>query len=101
MSRITESARGERCMIQIPEVCRQRIETVVFCHSNEEIHGKGVGLRTFDVFGTYGCQDCHDVYDRRRAPPAGMSMTDVREYFRNGNARTVRALIEKGFITCR
>ena len=100
MSKITESARGERCMIQIREICRQRTDTVVFCHSNEEIHGTGVGLKSREIFGAYGCQDCHDVYDRRRPAPGGMSKAEIREYFHNGNARTVHILIEKGLIKC-
>lgn len=100
MSKITKSAREQPCQIQLPG-CPDNRETVVFCHSNELIHGKGVGLKSLEIFGAYGCQYCHDIVDRRRKPPEGMTMDEVMEYFRNGNARTVRILVDKELITCK
>lgn len=97
MSGITKSARDERCTIQLPG-CLPGTETVVFCHSNEEIHGKGMHLKSIELFGAYGCRSCHDIYDRRARLPDGLTMREVKEYFHNGNGRTVRILISKGLV---
>lgn len=101
MSRITAAARDQPCTIQIPGACNGNPETTVFCHSNKSIHGKGVGKKSHDLFGAFGCTGCHDVYDRRRKPPDGMPYAEVEEYFQNGADRTKLILIGKGLITCK
>lgn len=101
LSAITESARGEFCRIQIPGICNGNPETVVWCHSNRLRHGKGVGKKSVDVFGAYGCSACHDVVDRRRNPPIGMARDEVEDYFQIGHDRSLMALIEKGIVTIR
>lgn len=99
MSKITAAARGQRCTIMLPG-CLPGTETVVFCHSNESVHGKGVGKKSDDIFGAFGCQHCHDVYDRKKRPPPGTPYPEVKEYFHNGNGRTVRILIAMGLVKC-
>lgn len=98
MSKITDSARGERCTIRILGACRDDDRTVVFCHSNELRHGKGAGKKSDDRHGAYGCQTCHDIVDRRRDPPAGMPYAAVLKAFRQGNKQTVRKLKAKGLL---
>ena len=101
MSKITESARDEICEIQIPGACNGNPKTTVWCHSNKSCHGKGVGKKSLDLFGAYGCSACHDVYDRRRRPPPGMSYNAVEDCFFYGHARSVVKLVEKGLVVCR
>lgn len=54
--------RGQRCYLQI-DVCSP-IETVVPCHSNQLIHGKGVGIKAKDEFTVPGCMRCHAELDQ-------------------------------------
>lgn len=62
MSKITDSARGEQCLIRLPSICNRDPTTVVFCH---EPHGSGIGMKWPDTEGAYGCSACHDEIDGR------------------------------------
>jgi hypothetical protein len=55
--------RGQRCYLQIDWVCSP-IETVVPCHSNQLIHGKGMGIKASDEFTVPGCMRCHAELDQ-------------------------------------
>lgn len=101
MSRITDSAAGERCTILLPGVCNGNPATTVWCHSNKLTHGKGVGKKSHEIFGAYGCSACHDVYDRRKPRPKGMTLTEVHEYFQIGHDNSLTILIRKGLVTCK
>ena len=63
-TKITKSARGEDCSIRLPTICSFDESKTVFCHINTVF--KGTGLKSPDLFGIYGCSDCHDVLDGRR-----------------------------------
>lgn len=63
MSKITQSARGKECKIRLFPYCNQDPETTVFCHA-PSAH-KGMGVKSPDWWGTYGCSVCHDIVDRR------------------------------------
>lgn len=92
--KITESARGEDCTINIAGVCNYNPETVVFCHINFE--GGAMGMKSSDVSGAYGCSDCHDAIDRR----VYSSELEDDRWFYLGRAmqRTTERLYEKGVI---
>jgi hypothetical protein len=62
MSKITDSARGEQCLIRIPGVCNRDDATTVFCH---EPSGSGLSMKWPDTEGAYGCSACHDEIDGR------------------------------------
>lgn len=97
MSKITDSARGMECQIRIPLVCNHNPETTVWCHANGSAAGKGIGMKSLDPLGAYGCSDCHDVVDGRR-PLFEWSRETVRLAFWEGHARSLRILIEKGLV---
>lgn len=102
MSKITESARGAVCELRIPFVCNHDRATTVWCHRNGAAF-KGVGLKSEDVLGAYGCSACHDVYDRRVPIPrqaAAMEVTraTVDQCFSDGHARSLLRLIELGIV---
>lgn len=97
MSAITKSARGEICQIRLRAVCNHNRETTVWAHANGVAIGKGVGLKTDDLLGSYACSACHDVYDRR-APFDG-ERHEVEFAFWQGHARSLLRLQEKGLIT--
>lgn len=98
MSKITESARGEMCQLRFYGVCNHNRETTVWCHANGSAAGKGIGMKSPDILGAYGCSACHDLVDGRRPRPEGMTRDLVQLGFWQGHARSVCILIEKGLI---
>jgi hypothetical protein len=98
MSRIRQSAKGENCAVRIPGVCLHHPETVVFAHANGSAAGKGIGMKCPDLIGAYCCFACHDVYDRRKNPPQGLTHDDIKLMFADGVFRTQRLLEEKGLL---
>lgn len=38
------------------------------CHSNQQRHGKGKGIKAHDVFHVAGCDNCHRWLDSSNAP---------------------------------
>lgn len=55
--------RWQRCYLQCAPACAS-IDTVVPCHSNQQIHGKGMGLKASDQYTVPGCQKCHTEIDQ-------------------------------------
>lgn len=94
MSKVRQSARGEECTLRFPEVCNWNPETTVFCHSNRQADGKGMGMKA--RIGAYGCSACHDVLDGRAHRPIGMSYEQMQDLFDAGVKRTQERLSEKG-----
>lgn len=62
--RMLSACRGERCYLRVPGVCLPSADTVVPCHSNEQRHGKGMGIKARDEFTVPGCQACHAWLDQ-------------------------------------
>ena len=60
MSKITKSAKGENCSLRVSPRCQDG-ETVVLCHLNSNY--RGVGIKSPDLFGVYGCYWCHQLLD--------------------------------------
>jgi len=92
---IRRSARDRMCTLQIFPHCNNDTETTVLCHLNTS--RKGMGLKSLDYFGVYGCSDCHNVID-------GRVKTDIpkEEIWRcqlRALERTWTLLIEDGLIT--
>lgn len=76
-TKIRQSARGEDCTINLEGVCNYDPDTVVWCHSNQSAHGKGMGLKANDEHGAYGCCACHAVYDGQAKRPSWLTKDDV------------------------
>ncbi len=93
MSKITESARGEECQIRLYKHCNGNPETTVFCH----LGGAGMGRKSSDIHGAYGCSDCHDVVDGRVGTNYN-TKDEVDLAFYEGVIRTQQILLEKGLI---
>lgn len=103
MSQITDSARGEQCLVRIPGVCNRDPETVVFAHLN----GGGLAMKHPDTEGAYCCSACHDVLDGRVPPVGYVGKTELQYtkeeltlWFHEGAVRTRRKLIDKELILC-
>jgi len=84
---ITRSAHGELCAFRIENVCNHRQASTVFCHAPSSL--KGMGTKSPDFWGAYGCDDCH-----KHADSGKVSYQDwMRAIF-----ETQIKLIEKGLI---
>ena len=59
-TKIRQSARNETCSLRVSPDCQDG-ETVVFCHLNSP--QKGMGIKSPDIFGVYGCYSCHQKLD--------------------------------------
>jgi hypothetical protein len=56
--KLTQSAKHESCVS-----CGADDGTIVWAHSNSQMHGKGMGIKAHDLFGAYLCHKCHYDYD--------------------------------------
>lgn len=95
MSAIRKAAKGEQCTLNIAGVCNYNPETVVFCHFPSETHG--MGLKSDDLSGGFGCNACHDAIDGRSH--IQLSREDKEFYMRRAQFRTIRRLEELGIIS--
>lgn len=59
---ILNAARGENCTMRTP-LCNHDPDTTVACHSNWEMHGKGLGHKAEDIFVAFGCSSCYHWLD--------------------------------------
>ena len=64
-------ANGAPCMN-----CGAEDGTVVACHSNDNAHGKGIGIKADDACIAFLCVACHDWYDGRAGTGEGWSNSD-------------------------
>ena len=97
MSKIRESANGMSCQIRLGGVCNHDPATVVWMHANGSAAGKGIGMKSHDLLGAYGCSDCHDVYDRRKSTSM-FTRDQIEIAFHEGHQRSLILLIERGII---
>jgi hypothetical protein len=56
--------RGQECFLRLSLVRLHDQQTVVPCHSNQQKHGKGMGLKASDKFTVPGCRACHHEIDQ-------------------------------------
>lgn len=94
--KVTESARGEMCTMNMPD-CRYDTETTVWAHANYDYCGKGTGIKASDIFGCYACQSCHDLYDGRRKDPT-VNVESAERYFWRAHVKSMNRLIELGIV---
>jgi len=92
MSKLRKSAKGRECQIRIPGVCNGNPETVVLCH----LPGGGMGAKTHDMFGAFGCHACHDATDGRSR--TGYDANAIKLWFMEGVIRTQQIWLEEGLI---
>lgn len=91
--KITQSADGRVCTMQIPGTCNHDSATTVWAHSNKLRHGKGRGIKAHDIFGAYLCGNCHDWYDKG---PASRSEKD--DAFQLAHEASLLILVKSGIL---
>ncbi len=89
--KILQSARGERCTVNLP-CCNHNSETTVACHINMRGHG-AMGAKTHDLHIAFACSACHDEIDGRTRK---YERDFVRLQALEGLLRTQDILINKG-----
>lgn len=89
---ITRSARGRQCTMGSP-MCNGDPDTVVWCHSDMQIHGKGRGIKARLPFGFYGCSGCNFWYDDS---DASKGVKD--SFFWAAFSRTLNILLDEGLV---
>ncbi|WP_080402997.1 nuclease domain-containing protein [Burkholderia ubonensis] len=62
------ACRGEPCYLNVEGVCCWDWETVVPAHSNQSIHGKGLGIKAAHRYTVPACFTCHAWLDTGSAP---------------------------------
>ncbi|WP_343739613.1 nuclease domain-containing protein [Delftia tsuruhatensis] len=68
--RLRALAKGQQCLLLVPGICTNETTTVVCCHSNLSIHGKGERRKADDHYSAWGCAACHSWLDQGPAPAA-------------------------------
>lgn len=84
-------AKGQPCMVRIPDVCNYNLETTVLAHLN----GGGMGMKHNDLLGAWCCSACHAWLD------GGFIRTGHAKYVRDlwhmeAIARTQQELLNLG-----
>ena len=91
MSKIRKAARGRACQIRIPgHYCDP--DTVVLCH----LDGAGMGRKSHDIHGAFGCAICHDIVDGR--VKTDIPRDTINRWFLEAVIRTQILLLKDGLI---
>ena len=97
-NKITQSARNESCTFRGP-TCNNNNETTVFCHVDKIIAGKGMGTKSDDIFGFYGCSSCHLYYSMKGpASNTAENQAYIDQFLLRAMIITQRRLFDKGFL---
>ncbi len=87
--KILQAARTEPC-----QFCFKQDGTTVAAHSNQQMHGKGMGIKASDEFVAFLCYSCHTAIDQGRA----LSKSDRRQMWQIAHERTRQILIDRGLL---
>ncbi len=90
MTDLRKQARGRGCQIRLPGICNHNSETVVLCHYRL-IGISGLGMKSADLLGSWGCFDCHRVVDSNKDP-------EIQLAFLQGVMRTQAQLIREEIV---
>lgn len=91
--KLTQSAKHESCVS-----CGADDGTVVWAHSNEQFHGKGMGIKAHDLFGAYLCHRCHGIYDGQIHDEYFAENCYAPDWFRQMWERSMIRACEKGYL---
>jgi hypothetical protein len=94
MSKIRKAAKGQDCTINLYPWCNDNPETTVLCHAPSD--DKGMGLKSPDHWGAFGCSTCHDIADGRMKVDLGSE--EIYRCHIRGVFRTQKILIGMGLI---
>jgi len=90
--KLTRTAKGTPCQLQVPNVCNRDDATSVWAHSNLSRHGRGKDHKSHDCFGVIACGACHYWLDFS----AFATRAEKEEAFERGRDRTLLYLFRSG-----
>ena len=88
-------AKDQPCLIRVPGYCIGGGETTVLCHVRM-IGLSGMGLKSPDILGAFGCSACHSVCDGQSK--SNFSASERRTMLLEGMARTLIWFVERGYV---
>lgn len=95
MTNLRKIARGQSCQIRLPGVCNGNPETTVLCHYR--LSGiSGIGKKSPDWMGAWGCSDCHRVVDGQTR--SQFEREELKLYLAEGVFRTLDQLYRMGAL---
>ena len=94
---IRQSAKGEDCSLRF-DCCNFDTSTTVWCHSNNYVDGKGMGIKARDEEGCYGCSACHAFYDGGYAVTKKWTRERVESFFNRARKSSQDILRIKGLM---
>lgn len=87
--------RVHECQIQIPGVCEgYSAHGCEPAHSNQQIHGKGMGHKADDCYHAAACHSCHAQLDQGTI----LSKEERRQYMNAGIVKTLGLYIRNGWL---
>ena len=98
MSKITQSARHEECLVRIPGICTHDPEKTIWSHCRHGAAGKGKGIKAIDLAGAYACTACDAAYDQMTGIGGTMTRAEVDLDWFMGHVRSLVRLKERGLI---
>lgn len=93
--KVTRSAQGQPCFLQLPEICNHNPETTVWAHLNGQGFGKGAGIKAHDIAGFPACSDCHFAYDQHKT---GLGDAELNALLLRAVVNAMVMLVERNII---
>ena len=91
----TRAARGQQCMVRIPNVCNFNPETTILAHYR--LAGTcGMGIKPHSLIGSWACSSCHDLIDGRRSSAFTREQLDLMHL--EGMVRTLDQLVKQRLL---
>ena len=87
--RLLHSARQLPC-----QHCGRDDRTVVAAHSNQLIHGKGMGIKAHDCFIAALCRNCHMELDQGKS----MDKQARKDFWQTAHDKTILELFRRNLI---
>lgn len=97
MQKLRDAARGQDCLLQVPNVCNGDPDTTVLCHVPSHVN-KGANFKPDDCLGVDGCSACHDFIDGR-THINGTTRQDRMEIFNNAFQKQVVRWLRRGVLS--
>lgn len=90
MTDLRKYAAHRECMIRLPGCTT---EPTCLCHWRQS-GISGLGMKSPDVLGAWGCAHCHEIVDR-----IGRGDPEIQLDFARAVFRTINELVYKGILT--
>lgn len=84
----------EACRKLPCQLCGADDGTVCAAHSNQQIHGKGTGIKASDAMVAALCAACHFAIDNGKT----FGKDERKDYWNRAHQNTMRTMIETGVL---